>query len=233
MNGLLDRLPVEIVLAILEHVPKNSLLGLSLTCCLLNYLSMLVLLEHCGIRDPTNCTFDLYATEGQADALSALQAGLHIQWMKFLQCNLRPPGYYPQWDWPPAKLIHRLHHLMLRLISFDEVVLSFNMRGMIAPHDTYLISGVIILQNLLNTVITKCKILRIRNTDQVFLDKVTYSIHWIVVPVSHRDSGDSSTTMIHQTGSIGGTLIREIVHSLLALLQLCNRLRLAGWKLMP
>ncbi|KIJ90370.1 hypothetical protein K443DRAFT_135676 [Laccaria amethystina LaAM-08-1] len=155
MSGLLDRLPVEIVLAILEHVPKNSLLGLSLTCCLLNYLSTLVLLEHCGIRDPTNCTFDLYATEGQADALSALQAGLHIQWMKFLRCNLWPPGYYPQWDWPPAKLIHRLHCLMLRLISFDEVVLSFNMWGMIAPHDTYLISGVIILQNLLNTVITK------------------------------------------------------------------------------
>jgi len=67
MNGLLD-LPVEIVV---DRVPKKSLFGPSLTCRSLNYLSTSALLERCGIRDPTNCTFYLYATEGQADALSA------------------------------------------------------------------------------------------------------------------------------------------------------------------
>ena len=167
MNGLLD-LPVEIILAILDHVAENSLLGLSLTCRSLNYHSTSALLELRGIRDPTNCTFDLNAKESQADALSALQAGLHIQRMKFLRCNLRPSGYYPQWDWPAAKLIHRLHHLILRLTSINEVVLCFNMRGVIVPHDMHLKSGVIILQNLLNTVITKCKILRIMNADPFF-----------------------------------------------------------------
>ena len=39
---------------------------------------------------------------------------------------------------------------------------------MYAPHDKFLKSGVIILQNLLTTVITKCKILRIMNADTFF-----------------------------------------------------------------
>ena len=37
-----------------------------------------------------------------------------------------------------------------------------------APRDMYLRSGVIVLQNLLNTIITKCKILRIMNADYFF-----------------------------------------------------------------
>ena len=168
MTGVLD-LPVEIILAILDHVSKNSLLCLSLTCRSLNYPSTSALLERCGIRDPTNCTFDLYATlEGQADALSALQTGLHIQRMKFLRCNLHPSTCSPQWGWPAAKLVRRLRRLMLGLTSIDEVVLSFNIRGMMAPRDMDLESGVIILQNLLNAVITKCKIFRIMNAGPFF-----------------------------------------------------------------
>ncbi|EDR09920.1 uncharacterized protein LACBIDRAFT_325819 [Laccaria bicolor S238N-H82] len=189
MNGLLD-LPVEIILAIVDRVPPNSLFTLSLTCRLLNYLSTSALLEHCGIRDPTNCTFDIYTTvEGQADALSALQAGLHIQQMKFLRCNLRPTGYYPQWEWPAAKLIRRLHRLMLRLASIDEVVLSFNMRGMIVPHDIHLRSGVIILQELLNTVITKCKILRLMSAGSFFGNSYLFN---------QPDSGSSITQRLQR-----------------------------------
>ena len=203
-----------------------------MTCHLLNYLSTSALLEHRGIQNPTNCTFDLNASKGPDDDLSVLQASLHIQRMKFLRCNFRPSGYYLHWDWPAAKFIRRLHRLMLRLTSIDEVVLSFNTRGMYAPHDKFLTSGVIILQNLLNTVITKCKIPRIMNAN-TFLEKATYSIHWIEVPVSLKDSGDSSTAMIGQIGSIRGTLVREHVHSLIALLRLCDRLRSAVWKLMP
>jgi len=176
MNGLLD-LPVEIILAILGNVPENSLLGLSLTCRSLNYLSTSALLELRGI-DPTNCTFDLNAKESQDDVLSALQAGLHIQRMTFLRCNLQTSWHYPQWDWPADQLIRRLHRLMLRLTSIDEVVLSFKMTGltgMIAPHRMYLNSGVIVLQNLLNTVITKCKILRIMNAGPFFGNSYIFS----------------------------------------------------------
>ncbi|EDR09921.1 uncharacterized protein LACBIDRAFT_325820 [Laccaria bicolor S238N-H82] len=174
MNGLLD-LPTEIILAIVDRVPPNSLFTLSLTCRLLNYLSTSALLEHCGIRDPTNCTFDLYAIEGQSDALSALQAGLHIQQMKFLRCNFQLSGHHPQWGWPVAELIRRLHHLMLRLASIDEVVLFFSMTGLDGARDMYLESGVIVLQNLLNTAITKCKILRLMNADSFFGNSYLFS----------------------------------------------------------
>ena len=209
MTGVLD-LPVEIILAILDHVSKNSLLCLSLTCRSLNYPSTSALLERCGIRDPTNCTFDLYATlEGQADALSALQTGLHIQRMKFLRCNLHPSTCCPQWGWPAAKLVRRLRRLMLGLTSIDEVVLSFNIRGMMAPRDMDLKSGVIILQNLLNTVITKCKIFRIMSAGPFFgesyifnpLDSGSSITQGLQRFIHHNDSPDRQYKRNVSTGT--------------------------------
>ena len=175
MNGLLN-LPVEIILAILDRIPKKSLLHLSLTCHSLNNLSTSALFERCGIQDPTKCTFDLYlTTEGEVDALSALQASLHIQQMKFLRCNFHLLGSYSR-EWPFTKLARRLHRLMLRLTSIDEVVFSFDMytrritgiRDIKDLHEIFLRSGVIVLQNLLNTVITKCKIFRIMSAGPFF-----------------------------------------------------------------
>jgi len=150
--------------------------------------------------------------------------------MKFLRCNLQS-SMYPQWGWPTAKLIHQLRRLMLRLTPIDEVDLSSNRRGVIVPHDMYLESRVIILQNLpLNTVITKCKILRIMNADPFF------GTSYLFNPL---DNGSSFTQglrrFVHRNDSPDRQYkrnSREFVHFLLALLRLCNRLRSARWKLM-
>jgi hypothetical protein len=173
MVGLLD-IPVEIIQAILAYLPADSLRDLFPTCRLLNYLSTSALLEHHGIRDPINCTFDLYSRlpgdELKADALSALLAGLHIKQMKFLRCNLIIPWYWSsQWGWGACRPLRRLHRLIQRLTSINEVVLSFKMVIGIVLDDAYLMSGIDILQNLLNMIITKsCKALRIINTGTFF-----------------------------------------------------------------
>jgi hypothetical protein len=169
MVGLLD-IPVEIIQAILACLPANSLLHLSPTCRSLNYLSTSALLEHHGIRDPTNCTFDLDNPRGplKVDALSALLVGLHIKQMKFLRCNIRTSWYWT-WDWPVSQPLRRIHRLVQRLTSVDEVVLSFDFGGEIVLDDGYLKSGIDILQNLLNMIITKsCKALRIINPGNFF-----------------------------------------------------------------
>ena len=168
MVGLLD-LPVEIIQAILACLPSDSLLHLFPTCRSLNYLSTSTLLEHYGIRDPTNCTFYLDNTcswvRSETDPLSALLAGLHIKQIKFLRCNLNTCWYMNQWGWPASRPLRRLHRLIQRLTSIDEVVLTFNMGSMLSPgpyNDVSLKSGIDILQNLLNTIIKKsCKALRI------------------------------------------------------------------------
>ena len=173
MVVLLDT-PVEIIQAILACLPADSLYVLFATCRSLNYLSTSALLEHHGIRDPTNCTFDLDTTGAQAfkaDALSALLSCLHIKRMKFLRCNIKTSWYWgSKWGWPSASQpLHRLHRLIQRLTSIDEVVLSFNMEREIRFDDEFLKFGIDILQNLLNTIITKsCKVLRIINPRSFF-----------------------------------------------------------------
>ena len=192
MVGLLD-LPVEIIQAILVCLPANSLLNLFRTCHSLNYLFTSAILEHHGIRDPsTNCTFALDTTRSplKADALSALLAGLHIKRMIFLRCNLKTSWYWGgyrggQWNWPASQCLPRLHRLIQRLTSIDEVVLSFNMDRDIVLSDAYLKSGIDILQNLLNLIITKsCKSLRIINPGSFFGKSYIYN---------QPDSGSSIT----------------------------------------
>lgn len=172
MIGLLDT-PVEIIQEIVVCLPADSLLDLFAICHLLNYLSTSALLEHHGIRDPTRCTFDLdnYTTGAplRADALCTLTAGLHIKHMKFLQCNLTICGYNGQWMWLPSEHLLRLQRLIQRLTWIDEVILTFNMETETDLDDADLKSGIDILQNLLNTIITKsCKTLRIINSGSFF-----------------------------------------------------------------
>ena len=187
MVGLLD-IPVEIMQAILACLPADSLLDLFPTCRSLNYLSTSALLEHHGIRDPTHCTFDLYndipGSPLKADALSALLAGDHIKRMKFLQCNFKTLWYW-RGSWLASQPLRRLHRLVQRLSSIDEVILSFDIYGEIVLDDAYLKSGVDILQNLLNTIITKsCKALRIINPGRFFGESYVFS---------QPDSGSSIT----------------------------------------
>jgi len=173
-------MPVEIIEAILACLFSDSLINLFPTCRLLNYLSTSALLKRHGIRDPTtNCTFDLHNDirgAPEADALSALLAGLHIERMKFLRCNLKTPSYWSsQWGWP-AKPLRRLHCLIQRLTSIDEVVLSFSIEGGIRLGEAYLKSGIDILQNLFNMFITKsCKVLRIINPGSFFGKSYTFN----------------------------------------------------------
>ena len=186
MVGLLD-IPVEIIQVILACLPADSLLDLFPTCRSLNYLSTSALLEHHGIRDPTNCTFDLDTTgiPLEADALSALIAGLHIKRMKFLQCNIKTPWNWSSRCWPASQPLRRLHCLIQRLTSIDEVILTFSIGREIRLGEAYLKSGIDNLQNLLNTIITKsCKVLRIINPGSFFGTSYTFN---------QPDSGSSIT----------------------------------------
>ena len=203
MVDLLD-LPVEIMQAILACLPADSLLDLFPTCRWLNYLSTSALLEHHGIRDPTNCTFDLdNKTTGpplKADALSALLAGLHIKQMKFLRCNLKTSPYWGRrrgrpFAWPASQPLRRLHRLIQRLTSIDDVELSFNMKNerQISLDDAFLKSGIDILQNLLNMIITKsCKTLHIINLGSFFGERYIFNQPDSITQRSdrHNDSPD-------------------------------------------